>query len=89
MPRRSRTRRGDALTRLHTRVDALSGKRLCTSILSLLVGVLNRCPGPCPRCAGLAKDFEAAAPDRERARLEYEATHPRAKTHIVNTGFED
>jgi hypothetical protein len=58
--------------------------RECISFMHPLVGVIMRCTSPCDRCRTLAQEYADAAPERERARQEYEATNPMKapKPHI-------
>jgi hypothetical protein len=75
VPKRSRDRRNSTIAHLAARVDRLTGGRNCTSLLTV-VGVLNRCPGRCLRCEDLVCQHEAAAPEREQARRQYDLAHP-------------
>jgi hypothetical protein len=74
VPKRSRDRRNSTIAHLAARVDRLTGARDCTSLLTV-VGVLNRCPGRCLRCEELVRQHEAAAPERDAARIAYDLAH--------------
>jgi hypothetical protein len=56
---------------------AASDTRACVAVDGHgLLPPLMRCVGACPRCAELTAKYNAAAPERERARQEYEAANP-------------
>jgi hypothetical protein len=78
-PRRSHSRRDDALSKLQSRVAAFSGSKCVASAVSLAGLILMKCRVPCPRCRDLQAEVDAAAPERERLRQVYDRAHPAPK----------
>jgi hypothetical protein len=84
MPKREISRRTNAagaparFTRDQMLAQVLGDpSRECVAIdAAPMLPPLMRCVGGCGRCADLMAKYLAAAPVRERARQEYEATNP-------------